>query len=381
MTAPLRILELRSVRGTGGGPEKTILQGAARTDPARFQITVCYLRDRRDPLFNIDQLAGKLAIDYVEIREKHSFDLRVWPALCRLVRERQIELVHAHDYKTDFLAYLLGRRQQITPLATAHGWTGMTWRERLYYRLDRKLLVRLPRVIAVSSAIRDDLLRAGARPEQVATVLNGIDAERFRRDPARMAAARARHGLRAGDVAIGAIARLEPEKRLDLLLDAFARVRRQHVHARLLLAGAGSLRPALEAQAGKLGLGEACTFLGLVDDVIELHHALDLFVQSSDYEGTSNSLLEALAMETPVVATDVGGTRELVADGEHGLIVPPSAAAGLAAGIETALADREAARERAVSARARVERKLSFAARMQTVEEIYQQLGNGRCAK
>ena len=68
MSQPIRILELRSVRGTGGGPEKTILQGAARSDPARFAVTVCYLRDSRDDAFGVSNCAAGLAVDYVEIR-------------------------------------------------------------------------------------------------------------------------------------------------------------------------------------------------------------------------------------------------------------------------------------------------------------------------
>src|SRR5205814_795497 len=67
MSRPIRILELRSVRGTGGGPEKTILLGAARSDPARFAVTVCYIRDERDPVFSIDEKAAGLPIDYVEL--------------------------------------------------------------------------------------------------------------------------------------------------------------------------------------------------------------------------------------------------------------------------------------------------------------------------
>ena len=74
MTRPIRILELRSVRGTGGGPEKTILLGAARTDPARFAVTVCYIRDQRDRVFSIDAVAAGLPVDYVELHERQSFD-------------------------------------------------------------------------------------------------------------------------------------------------------------------------------------------------------------------------------------------------------------------------------------------------------------------
>ena len=130
MPGPVRVLELRSVRGTGGGPEKTLLLGAARTDPSRFAVTVCYLRDARDPQFSIDRMASSLSVDYVEIVERHSIDPWIWPALRRLVRERSVDIVHAHDYKTDLIALALARFAGVAPLATAHGWTGQSVRER-----------------------------------------------------------------------------------------------------------------------------------------------------------------------------------------------------------------------------------------------------------
>ena len=106
---PIRVLELRSVRGTGGGPEKTILLGSARSDPARFPVTVCYIRDLRDAVFEMGERARALGLDYVETRERHSFDWTIWPALRALVADRRIDIIHAHDYKTDLLALLLAR--------------------------------------------------------------------------------------------------------------------------------------------------------------------------------------------------------------------------------------------------------------------------------
>lgn len=375
MNRPIRILELRSVRGTGGGPEKTILMGAARSDPARFAVTVCYLRDARDGGFSIDAAAGKLPVDYVEVSEKHSFDFAVFGQLRRLIRQRQIDIVHAHEYKTDLLAWLLARVEPIAPMATVHGWTGNTPRERwLYYPADKRVLSWFPALVAVSSEIRNELIRHGARIERVVTILNAIDHRRFRRVPERSAEIRRQLGLAPDDVVIGTVGRLERQKRFDLLIDAFARLRAERSNLRLLIVGDGSLRQPLEAQIADRGLEGTCQLLGHRTDIIDLHHAMDLFVQSSDYEGTPNAVLEAMALETPIVATDVGGTAEVARHGVDALILQPGSGLLLAEVVRAALDDGDGARERATSARRRVETVLSFDARMDALETIYTQL-------
>jgi glycosyltransferase involved in cell wall biosynthesis len=369
---PIGVLELRSVRGTGGGPEKTILLGAAQSNPARLRVTVCYIRDGRDPVFALGSRAASLGIDYVELLERHSFDPRIWPQLQRLLRERRIDIVHAHDYKTDFLAYALARRMTILPLATAHGWTGSSSREqRIYYPLDKRLLARLPRVIAVSGEIRRELIARGASPERVTTLLNGIDPEAFKRDRARVAEIRARLEISPHHLVIGAVGRLERQKRFDLLLDAFARLRKARPELLLLIVGDGSLRSSLLEQVRTLQLGPAVRLLGHQEDVASLHHAFDLFVQSSDYEGTPNAVLEAMALETPVVATAAGGTAELAEDGAHASIVPCGEPSALAGAMAHLLANPDIARVRACAARKRIETRLSFTARTRALEGIY----------
>lgn len=371
----IRVLELRSVRGTGGGPEKTILLGAAQADTTAFEIVVCYLRDRRDPVFALGERARRLGVDYCEIEERHSTDLRVWPALRRLVEERRIDIVHGHEYKTDLLAFLLARRTGAIPVSTSHGWSGDSWRERyLYYPADKRLLARFPAVIAVSSKIRDELLRHGARPDRVTVILNSIDPDAYRRSPEARERVRRMLGLDDGHVAIGAVGRLEQVKRFDLLLAAAAPVLQRRPGARLLLVGDGSLRAALASQAETLGIADRVLLLGHRDDAAVLYQAFDLFVQSSESEGTPNAVLEAMAMEAPIVATDVGGTRELAFPGEHAIVVPRHDVGALSAAMEDVLANPDAARQRAVQARARVESALSFTARTRRLEAIYREL-------
>jgi len=379
VSRPIRVLEFRSVRGTGGGPEKTILLGAARSDPARVAVTVCYVRDVHDHVFAIGDRARALGVDYVEPVEAGSFDPRIWSELRALITSRGIDIIHAHDYKTDILTWLLARRTGVIPLSTAHGWTGHSVRERrFYYPADKFVLARYPRVIAVSNQVRRELLRFGAREDRVTVVLNGIDANRYRRDPARVAVARRAFGLTSDVTAIVAIGRLEPQKRFDLLLRAFAGLSAHRPELRLLIAGDGGLRQELAVGRERLGLVRTSVLLGHVPDPSDVYHAADLFVQSADYEGTPNAVLEAMAFEVPIVATDAGGTRELIRDRLEGLIVPCGDEGQLAAAIESVLTDRAAARNRAEKARVRVETDLAFDTRMRRVEAIYEELANGR---
>ncbi len=380
--APIRVLELRSVRGTGGGPEKTIMLGTALTDARRFDVTVCYIRDARDGVFGIDAWSKSLGIPYLEVTERRSIDPAVLPALRRIVRERRIDIVHAHEYKTDLLALLLARLEDVIPLATAHGWTGHSWKElRVYYPGDRWLLARYTHVIAVSEEIRQVLIAAGARPERVTTVLNGIDPAAFRRDPARGPDARAALGLPADAVVFGAVGRAEPQKRFDLLIDVFAELAAADPRAHLVIVGDGSSLPALRAQVAGLGAAGARVHLtGHRADVPLLHHAFDVFVQASDYEGTPNAVLEAMALGTPVVATRAGGTGEIAHDGTHALLVACGDRAGLAAAMAALAADPARGRALAAAARQRVETDLSFARRVAKVEDIYTRLMHERAA-
>jgi glycosyltransferase involved in cell wall biosynthesis len=375
LTRKIRVLELRSVRGTGGGPEKTILLGAKHADADRFAVTVCYIRDSRDHIFGIDKRAGTLDIDYLEVIERHSFDPSVWGKLSDLVRQRHIDIVHGHDYKTNLLALLLARRLGVSPMATSHGWTGQTLRERLvYYPGDKRVVARMPRAIAVSTDIKNELVRCGARADRVTVLLNGIDADVFRRHSLHQA--RVRYDLGLGDehVVIGAVGRLERQKRFDLLLEAFGHVLKAQPTLRLVIVGDGSLRTALEGHATSLGVRHACVFTGHRDDIANVHHAFDVFVQSSEYEGTPNAVLEAMAMETPIVATDVGGTSELVLPDVHALVVPSRDASRLRDAMERVVVDRDTARSRARAARNRVETELSFQKRTRRLEQIYEEL-------
>jgi glycosyltransferase involved in cell wall biosynthesis len=218
------------------------------------------------------------------------------------------------------------------------------------------------------------LVASGVRENRIHTIPNAIDTNVFRRDAARVKSVRDSLGLGPHDFVIGAVGRLEPQKRFDVLLQAFAQIRSRSPDLRLIIVGEGEERANLEHDIRQLGLADSCRLLGHRTDIVDLHHSFNLFVQSSDYEGTPNAILEAMAMETPIVATDAGGTAELIQNGDHGLLAPPRSTAALARAIEEALDDVESTNKRRTAARQRVEQEFSFDKRLQAVEAIYQRL-------
>src|SRR5262249_21954369 len=142
-----------------------------------------------------------------------------------------------------------------------------------------------------------------------------------------------------------------------------------------------SLRGSLESLAAERGVSERVRFLGQRSDIVELHHAFDVFAQSSEYEGTPNAVLEAMAMETPIVATDAGGTRDVARPALYAIVVPVGDGPALEAGVTAILTDRRSARARATAARHRVETDLSFETRTRRLEAIYEDLMQQRDAR
>ena len=215
-------------------------------------------------------------------------------------------------------------------------------RRPLMTRLRNVLLRRIGPVVdgvfPVSRSVQKGLEGVGVRGRMSVTGAN-LDIE----DLARRAGAP--FPLPEGGPRIGtAVGQLEPLKGVDHLLRAFSRVVEHHPDAICLIAGEGSQRGELERLAVGLGIAERVHLLGYLEDPAPLMAALDVYVSPSLSEGLGAATAEALALGVPVVSTDVGGVREVVSDGDSGLLVPPGDARGLADAIERILDDPALAR-------------------------------------
>jgi glycosyltransferase involved in cell wall biosynthesis len=289
------------------------------------------------------------------------------------LREFRPDLVHSHSFHANIFARLL---RLVGPpyvvLSTVHNVYEGGWWRMVAYRLTDSLSRS---TVAVSEAAAERFTRLKAVPPHKCTVvLNGIDVDGFVPGAERKAHIRAEMGIAAGSAEFVwlAVGRLAPAKDYPNLLRAFAIVRAQKPAARLWVAGdaRGDERTPLESLAKELQIDGAVRWLGLRRDMPAILDAADAFVSASAWEGMPLAVGEAMAMEKPVVATDVGGVRELV--GDTGVVVPAKDSQALAEAMLTTMQEsREALAARGCAARERVLRQFSMDATADTWEALY----------
>lgn len=243
-------------------------------------------------------------------------------------------IVHVHDYKSAFYAFLARGFGRQPIVATCHGPFADHGALALYHRIELALTRRADRVCAVSAALEQELQARGVAASRVVLIENGIDTLRFRPGVAPMDLAA--RGVPPGRRVIGTAMRLAEEKNPVGLVEAYAAARSGFGHCALVVAGDGPLRGAMQARAQALGVADELHLLGACRDLERFYAALDVFVLPSFSEGLPLALLEAMACERPVVASAVGQVPQVLAGLEAGLVAPgdvPALAQALRAAI------------------------------------------------
>jgi glycosyltransferase involved in cell wall biosynthesis len=310
-------------------------------------------------------------------------DVAAARAIRRMVGGWRPEIVHTHLAKAGALGRFAAARADVP--VTVHTFHGHVLDgyfsapiARAFLAVERRLAARTTALVAVSTAIRDELLDLGiGRPGQWRVVPVGLELGPLlasRLDPAE---ARRRLGLPDAGPAVGIVGRLVPVKDHPTFLRAAARLARERPDAVFVVAGDGESRRTLETSGRDL-LGDRIRFLGWVDDLPALYGALDVVVLTSTNEGTPVSLVEAGAAGRPVVATRVGGVAEVVEDGRTGTLVPPGDPVATAAAVGRLLADPASAGAMGAAARGSVASRFDAARLDAALIELYRDLLGGR---
>jgi glycosyltransferase involved in cell wall biosynthesis len=338
-----------------GGLERLLVEFARHADRDRFEIRFVSLSTRGSLAREIEAFGWPVTA----LGEADGLRPRMVLRLAALFRRWDINVVHTHDDRALIYGSLASRLAGRRVLHTRHGQSvGITPRQLVLVNSCARLTHRFVCVSEDSARVSQG---HGVPAHRLCAIRNGIDVTRF-----------AYTGPRPNGPVV-TVARLSPEKDVACLLRAVAIAVPRYPELRLEVAGDGVCLPALKELSRHLGLERCVSFLGQVRDIPSLLGRAGLFVLPSLTEGISLTLLEAMARGLPVVATQVGGTPEVVADGETGLLVPAANPLAMADAMVRLLRDAERSRDMGLRARGRVERFFDVRRMVADYEALYQE--------
>lgn len=368
------VLDTRVVAGSGGGPDKTILSSPRYLESAGYRMMCAYMAAPRDAGFaQLRRKADALQAPLLTVADRGPWDWKVPAQLLNICRRERVAIWHGHDYKSNVLGLLLRRFWNMRLVTTVHGWVHETRRTPLYYAIDRLCLPHYELVFCVSPDLHDQCVAAGVPAERCVLLENGIDTEAYRRRQS-VAEAKLRLGLPPERPLVGAVGRLSEEKGFDVLIRATARLLRAGLDIGLAIAGEGDQKRELEELIRTLGHGDRIRLVGFAPDTRPLYESMDVYALSSYREGLPNVLLESMAMEVPVVATNIAGVPRLITHQQNGWLIEPGSVDELAEALTSLLRDGDRRERFRRIGRKTVEEGYSFTRRMDKMRSCYDEL-------
>lgn len=331
-----KVLQVLHTLGQGGA-EKLALQLEDLLSP-EYEFIFCAL----DASGEIGEQLKEKGRQVIEHKRTPGFDTSSYKLIGKILREEKVDIIHAHHYTPYSYAALASFWNHFDKLIfTEHG-----RHQPDHVRFKRLLckplfLSRTAAVTAVSEFTKQSLIRYEKIPEKrIQVIYNGIDSNLYG-GPVNTDQVKKQMGLPLDLKLIGHVAGLRPVKNQEMLLRAFKLAEKEDEDLGLAIAGEGEVLKDLQILAHELEISEKCYFLGWVKNIPELMRAFDIFVLSSKIEAIAFSLLEAMAAQIPVVATNVGGNPELIVDQKGGLLVPPESPEALSEAIVKLINDSE----------------------------------------
>ena len=349
----------------GGGAEVFTTSLAIHLPRDRFDVRFCVTR--RAEGFLAEEL-DREGIPRVVLGRRGRLDVLPFRRLRRYLRDERIDVLHTHLFGSNLWGSIVGRSAGVpVVVAHEHTWSFQGHPERKF--LDRNVIGRFADAfVAVSSLEGERMVTLEKVPAEKVVVIPPAFLPRPEGEHTDL---RAELGIPADAPVVGTAVVLRAQKALDVAIDAFALLLRDVPDAHLVLAGDGPCRRSWERHAMERGVEARVHFIGPRSDIVGVIRALDVATLSSDYEGTPVFLLESMAYGTPVVATDVGGVRDLM--GDRAVLVPPRDPAALGAGYRELIQDPARAESLARAARERVD-EYRIERIAERVGELYEKL-------
>lgn len=365
-----------------GGVETAVLNWIRSLDRTRFEVHLMCFANPGNTEAPFVEAAARLGIPVDKITWHRGKPLlRAARTLARTLRDRRIDILHAHNWYADFVALLAARMAPVKTITTLYVWFNYDWKRNLIQRLDQIAVRFFDRISAHCESTRIETIRRGIPPERVQTLICGFETHRVELSVDERARRRAAAGAAHDDIVLVNVARFYPEKAHVFLLESFSMLLKQLPQARLWIAGVGPLEAEVRATAERLGVAARVTFLGFVTALPELLALADLQVHPARIEGVPLAICEGMAAGLPIVASAVGGLPEVLADGRNGVLVEGLDPAAFVAAILHVARNPEWAAGLGRQARHFIENDYSLATAVARVERTYlDMLGPTQCA-
>jgi len=366
------------IRDSSGvyGAERVILALGKNPDKTRFSIMILCLRNEKEKSENLILEAKRLGIDVTPVDVRGRIDFNGIMKVRSILREKNVKILHCHDFKSNFYGLLASINLDIKRVVTMHGSTRDSFLKKVYLFLDEMFVYRFfNKIIAVSWDISKQLKKKGIKSRKIQVIQNGLDFHAMGPGVSK-SIFETPLNIPDGDKVIGVIGRLYPDKGHRYFLDAFSRVCRTYPCTKALIVGEGPLKNDIKKKIIDLSVEENVILSGFRSDMEYIYSRIDLLVIPSLREGLPYVLLEAMGSKVPVLATAVGDIPLLVENGVTGYLVSAGESEGLEKGMMDLLSNPIKAKEMAERGYRVVLEKFSAERMVRNTETLYMSLVN-----
>jgi glycosyltransferase involved in cell wall biosynthesis len=357
------------------GPGRTILETGSLVDKSKYNYIVGAFAGPNGNDSQLIDAAKSRNLQIFPIKERRSFDANILKQILDYIDTNNIHILHTHETRSDLFGLFCAKKSNIHLITTVHGWVANNLKSKILSEIDKFSLNFFDVIIVVSQKIKEQLVKYRIPEKKIHVLRNALIIDNYlpnRSDKS----FRKELNISNETILIGNIGRLSPEKGQEDLIQAANRIIKQKYNVKFVFVGIGPDQKKLEKLVKNYSLSDSVLFVGYRKDINNIYNSLDLVVQCSYTEGMPNVILESLLMKVPVIATNAGGTSEIIIDGKTGYMIKPGDWLKMSTLVEEFIFESDKFKNLALKGNIYVRDNFNFTERTKKLCKIYDKIMN-----